>query len=122
MTNFDKDMLLRGYLATALWAESKDDQGNGFDSEYSIEDFSEDAFTRAENDVDLFVSKAGNLLHDDLDPCALGHDFWLTRNHHGAGFWDGDYPKELGDTLTNIAQSFPSLDVYVGDDGMIYFG
>ena len=25
---------------------------------------------------------------DDLDPVQVGHDLWLTRNHHGTGFWD----------------------------------
>jgi hypothetical protein len=34
-----------------------------------------------------------------------GHDFWLTRNGHGAGFWDGDWP-EHGDMFTKIAQGY----------------
>ena len=34
-----------------------------------------------------------------------GHDFWLTRNGHGAGFWDGDWQK-YGEMFTKIAQSF----------------
>jgi hypothetical protein len=49
----------------------------------------------------------------------IAHDFWLTRNHHGAGFWDGDYGK-YGDKLTAIAQTFSEVDLYVGDDGLIY--
>jgi len=32
-----------------------------------------------------------------------GHDFWLTRNGHGAGFWDGDWP-ETGDALTEASK------------------
>ncbi len=24
-----------------------------------------------------------------------GHDFWLTRQGHGAGFWDGDWPDHV---------------------------
>ena len=35
----------------------------------------------------------------------MGHDAFLTREGHGAGFWDGDYPKLLGDHLTARAQS-----------------
>lgn len=34
-----------------------------------------------------------------------GHDFWLTRNGHGAGFWDGDWPK-YGDMFTKWAQGY----------------
>ena len=49
------------------------------------------------------------------------HDFWLTRNGHGAGFWDGDYDDEVGTELTKIAHTFKELDCYVGDDGKIHF-
>ena len=52
-------------------------------------------------------------------PENAGHDFWLTRNGHGAGFWDGDW-KEHGDTLTQSAQAFEPVETYMGDDGMIY--
>lgn len=57
------------------------------------------------------------------------HDLWLTRNGHGAGFWDrrftygedGDEIPELGDELTAIVTDhFPQLDAYKGDDGKAY--
>lgn len=39
-----------------------------------------------------------------------GHDFWLTRNGHGAGFWDGDWSEGdntfIADLLTKVAESF----------------
>jgi hypothetical protein len=47
-----------------------------------------------------------------------GHDFWLTRNGHGAGFWDRGL-GELGDALTQAAKSFGQCDLYVTDDGAI---
>ena len=34
-----------------------------------------------------------------------GHDFWLIRNGHGAGFWGGDWPKHRG-KFTKLAESF----------------
>lgn len=40
-----------------------------------------------------------------------GHDFWLTRNQHGAGFWDGDWPDH-GHHLTDLCEIFGSLEVY----------
>ena len=50
-----------------------------------------------------------------------GHDFWLTRNRHGCGFWDGDLPDELGDRLTEATHKFKEIHPYVsGDDGKIY--
>ena len=35
-----------------------------------------------------------------------GHDFWLTRNGHGCGFWDRNdcLPEEAGDRLTAAAE------------------
>jgi len=39
-----------------------------------------------------------------------GHDFWLTRNHHGAGFWDRPQRaeaecRELAARLTDAAHA-----------------
>jgi hypothetical protein len=34
-----------------------------------------------------------------------GHDFWLTRQGHGAGFWDGDWTT-YGHILTDGAESY----------------
>lgn len=48
-----------------------------------------------------------------------GIDFWLTRNGHGAGFWDRGLGK-TGDELTIYAHAFGGVDVYVGDDGKVY--
>ena len=111
---------LEQYLVTALWS-SIDDKENPFDDNYSIDDFSEKALKQADKDCDLFIEKAGDLLNgfDDTD---IAHDFWLTRQRHGAGFWDGDYPDEIGDKLTEIANDFRELYIYVGDDGQLYFG
>lgn len=47
-----------------------------------------------------------------------GHDFWLTRNRHGAGYWDRGL--RTGDSLTAAAKTFGGVDLYVGDDGLIY--
>lgn len=49
-----------------------------------------------------------------------GHDFWLTRNGHGAGFWDGDWPEPHGDKLDAVAKGFGSISLYLGDDGKVY--
>ena len=114
MTDF-----LNAYLVTALWS-SIDDKENPFDDNYSIDDFSEKALKQADKDCDLFIEKAGDLL-DDFDDTDIAHDFWLTRQGHGAGFWDGDYPDEIGDKLTEIANDFRELYIYVGDDGKLYF-
>jgi hypothetical protein len=50
---------------------------------------------------------------------SAGHDFCLTRNHHGAGFWDGDYATH-GDTLTDAANKYAEVNLYLGDDGLVH--
>jgi len=107
------------YIETALWS-SVDNDGDPLDEKYSIEDLSEDALKKAQRDLDLFTEKAGSLL-DDLDLETVAHDFWLTRNGHGAGFWDGDYPTHIGEKLTDISRAFGSTDIYIGDDGKLHF-
>ena len=49
-----------------------------------------------------------------------GHDFWLTRNGHGCGFWDGDWTEPAATKLTESAENFGDYDLYIGDDGKIY--
>lgn len=47
-------------------------------------------------------------------------DFYLTRNRHGAGFWDGDWPQQPAKVLTDASHQAGSGELYVGDDGKIY--
>lgn len=46
-----------------------------------------------------------------------GHDFALTRNGHGAGFWDRGFGI-VGDALTTIAKAEGSSDIMVGLDNV----
>lgn len=48
-----------------------------------------------------------------------GHDFWLTRNGHGAGFWDRGLDV-LGAKLTTLSKDVGEFEVYLGDDGRVY--
>lgn len=43
-----------------------------------------------------------------------GHDFAMTRNGHGAGFWDRGIGA-AGDALTNKAEALVGRNVYVED-------
>lgn len=38
----------------------------------------------------------------------------------GAGFWDGDWPEPYAAQLTNASRRFGNVDLYIGDDGLIY--
>lgn len=51
---------------------------------------------------------------------SAGHDFWLTRNHHGAGFWDrGDDP--VFRALTDAAHAYGEINTWVTNNGYINF-
>lgn len=66
-----------------------------------------------------FVSDCGEL----LEPLAMhdaGSDFHLTRNRHGAGFWDGDW-GDIGDELTELARPYGTREMMVSLDGSIGF-
>jgi hypothetical protein len=51
-----------------------------------------------------------------------GHDFYLTQNGHGAGYWDRDEldADGLGDALTDAAKLYTAVDLYEGDNGLLY--
>jgi hypothetical protein len=108
------------YLEAALWA-SNDEEGRPLDEHYSGEDFAPEAIAQAINESNDFVEVMRKDLESVGSPPQHGHDFWLTRNHHGAGFWDRGYDKDIGDRLTGAAQAYGEVNVYVGDDDMLYF-
>lgn len=109
---------VRQYLETALWC-SNDHNDNPLDKNYSIEDCSTEMIKQAEEDCAEFLKNAD---FDGLDMARLAHDFWLTRNRHGAGFWDGDYPEPEATVLTELSHRFGECWLYVGDDDLIYQG
>ena len=111
------DEFLKAYLACALWS-STDSKGENLDSNHSMDDFSPEFLAEAEKDCGQF--QRDNAADIKINLSRAGHDFWLTRNGHGAGYWDGDWPKEAGDRLTEASERFGECHLYVGDDGKIY--
>lgn len=117
------DAFQRGYLETALWSstDNADDSGGSpLDENYSIDDIAPDALAQMLKDCDNFQEENAALLAKAGDDSQNGHDFWLTRNGHGAGFWDRGYPSKVGDGLSKSCKAYGSVDLYVGDDGLIH--
>lgn len=111
----------KSYIETMFWSSIDDDTGEPMDALYSLEDIAPETLDRIIKDCEDFQNDTiyKELTNDFNDVC-LGHDFWLTRNRHGAGFWDGDYPKKVGNYLTDRAHSFGEIVLYRGDDGKLY--
>jgi hypothetical protein len=121
------DDFTRGYIEAALWStndESDESGGVPLDQNYETWDLTHEALDKMIKDCQSFqeenhelLSKIGNLLSGDAG--RNGHDFWLTRNGHGAGFWDRDYDEEVGKGLTDAAHAYGTVNLYVSG-GKIY--
>ena len=115
------------YAAAALWSSTGDD-GSPLDDTHGPDDISPTCLaSMRETCTDFIAGNAADLSgyadrmkNTEWSPSArAGHDFWLTRNGHGAGFWDRGLGA-LGDRLTAAAEVYSSVDLYVGDDGLVY--
>ena len=116
------DSFTRAYFETALWSstdESRDDGGDPLDENYSIGDIDEETSAKMIADCTDFQERYTELLVESgLDYDKAGHDFWLSRNGHGSGFFDEEVPHR--DELQAAAESYGEFSLYVGDDGVIY--
>lgn len=113
------DRFTRAYLECALWCSVGEDE-RPLDEDYGIEDIAPASLDLIAEDCRRFVQDNIIYLEQAGTPDQNGHDFWLTRNHHGAGFWGRGYRADIGKMLTNAAHAWGSSDLYVGDDGKLY--
>lgn len=113
------------YIEAMLWS-STDDEDEPLDRNYDALDIAPEAMERIEADCARFYEAFA--YRDDFE-CTrsrytadeqAGHDFWLTRNGHGAGFWDGDWLEPFATEATDACKEYGELWPYVGDDGLIY--
>lgn len=126
----------RSYVGTALgstYDESNDCGGEPLDRNHDISDIATEALESMLQDCAAFYDANSESIHCEDAPLSnedgsiaareadmAGHDFWLTRCGHGAGFWDGDWPEPHATKLDQAARAAGNVDLYVGDDGMIY--
>jgi hypothetical protein len=115
----------RGYFTAAFWT-ADDDAGPG---EYSNTGRADEHFAclhPANRDEQLRQcakfqeENAGTLA--ECESFRAGTDFWLTRNHHGSGFWDGDYEHldgtgEAARALTDAAHAFGEVNCSLYEEG-----
>lgn len=111
-----RDAFMRGYFEAALWS-SLDDDDLPMDGRYSVSDFSVKAIMEMIHDCKEFQQDNASLLaqaYEDprYDEARAGFDFWLTRNRHGAGFWDRGLPYLVWRELTDATRAYGSADLY----------
>jgi hypothetical protein len=114
------------YIDCALWSSS-DDSGEPLDQNYSPDDIHPDSLRDIEAVCRDFYDAWSEVWQGAHRPTQwnddqiAGYDFWLTRNRHGAGFWDGDW-STVGYDLTTACKPYGGAYIYVGDDGMLHGG
>jgi hypothetical protein len=151
LTQEDINEILKGYIECALWTEEErledeatydiDDEDyqemdeaekiialkGKFDkktfSSFIADDIDIDSKIEAYNDIKKFIKEAGDeAITEAIDENGLfqlGMDIWFTRNGHGSGFFDRNYENEK--ILMDAGRKLKSKDLYVGDDGKLYF-
>lgn len=151
ITRADLDGTVNEALVTALWQSSEIElrrDGYTYDpesgdlvesedgpEEYDIEDFADESRAYLREEIAEFIEAYPELVTDALHRDAyaasdgtgqlgaFAHDFVLTRNGHGTGFWDRQALEEggLGRKLADAVKKRPSLEIEVSDDGRVHF-
>ncbi len=95
----------QGYVACLLWTEGVD-AGNSLDLTESL---------RRESHTDCrnFFRDYAPLFGTNYEQA--GHDFWLSRNGHGTGFFDRDYDG-FENQLQEAARRYGSVYVYYDEN------
>ncbi len=123
------------YIEAALWTGVEPPNGHelsGRDKLYNLDqsDLAPETLQAMIADCTKFQARMGPAIAAAVETGEVkfgpdcygraGHDFWLTRNGHGAGFWDGHWPEPMASKLDKASKSFGGLDLYMGDDGKVY--
>ena len=84
-----------GLIIAALWSSVDVETREPFDAaNYTADDIATETAARLREEFDDFLEANNATIarirekHPRCTPAQVGHDFWLTRNRHGAGFWD----------------------------------
>ena len=116
------DSFTRAYIEAALWSsndESNDRGGEPLDRNYGPEDIESKALAKMIADCKKFQKQNASDIGGDAS--LAGHDFWLSRNSHGSGFFDNDetFGADEAERLQEAASDFGGFNLYV-HRGRIY--
>jgi hypothetical protein len=94
-----------------------------FDS-FTREDMEDNSVIKVYEDVKKFVEMATSAVRVAVDEHGaeqVGHDLWLSRNGHGAGFFDRGYDDEVEEMLMSSAKKLGGVDLYINDNVKLSF-
>lgn len=105
MFSKNQEEFFRAYIEAVYFTETGDTDQPESDAGLTHEFLRQSAM-----DCNLFYDEYAELIGDNIEQA--GHDFWLTRNGHGAGFWDRPeiYGDEAAAELTRACSFAGSSD------------
>jgi len=103
--------IVTNYLAAALWT-------NEMDEFSAVCDIDTDTKAEATVHCQRFLKEADSLLTEEWTDEQIGHDLWLTRGGHGAGFWDRNKPNAK--EISEIASKNEFHGLVFEADGVVY--
>lgn len=118
----DLDEFVDAYIECALWSTTDNSDENGgepFDTSYGPDDLTKETYRAMRKDCEDFLKENYEDIPRDRYKQA-GHDFWLTREGHGSGYWDGGWPHAAGQRLTKSSKNYGSFNLMLGEDGKIH--
>ncbi len=116
------------YIACALWSSSVCNESGielyPIDTYFGLGDIHEDCLAQMIEDCEAFqeleAERLNFIYHGTIgyDEAKAGHDFWLSRNGHGAGFFDRGLGIQ-GQKLQESARIYGSVNLDVDDDSKV---
>ena len=138
-TENEISQIVRSELDALLWSEGEITDENGdftlesWDEIYDADDATPELIAQLTEELHLWedVEFYSTTVHAEMTSAleeykeyfgtnwhsSFGHDLALTRNGHGAGFWDRGL-GDAGDVLTSWAESLGTLDIFHGHDSI----
>lgn len=118
----DLDEIVRHYVIALRWSEVDTDADREVYFDQIDAEIADQAMAEIRADVNGFLLANQADVHtyaEQFTTEQIGHDLALTRNGHGAGFWDRG-AGELGERLSEATKPMGEQHLYLGDDGLIY--
>ena len=99
------DDFTTAFIVACLWStndESTPAGGEPLDNNYGVEDLAPEALAKIQEECERFQQEnaADIATWSGVSPAEqAGHDFSLTRNRHGCGFWESEW-GEVGEVVS----------------------
>jgi len=114
------DKSFTAYAQAALFTGT-DEEGEPLDKRFTVNDIHPDSKKLMRKDLSDFIRQVKSLYPGvDFDSDDLAHNFWLTRNREGSGFWDGDWPDN-GEKLTALSHKFGEKSLLEDHEGELHY-